>query len=145
MKNLLTQWETEDEIQKTGANIPLINKKHNGKVLLIDDEHNDNMLLIGSKHSGNMLLIDKKFAKLKYDAECASLPKFTKLVKKSSNLTRTRKEKLHHPISNSLAHFVEPAGRPCFHFVEGLAGLTDGLAIDGVELREEKVAVGFSG
>ena len=71
MKNLLTQWETEEENQTTG-----------GDVLLIDREHR-----------GNMLLINRKLAELEDDAECASLPKFTELMKKPPNLTRTGKEK----------------------------------------------------
>ena len=36
MKNLLTQWETKKKNQKTGGNVPLINKEHNGNVLLLD-------------------------------------------------------------------------------------------------------------
>ena len=48
---------------------------------LIDREHNSNMLLIDRKYSGNILLIDKELTKLEIDAECASLPKLTELVK----------------------------------------------------------------
>ena len=76
------------------------------------------------------------------DAECASLPKLTKLVKKPSNLTRTGKEKPHRSIFHSLTRFVEPIGRPRFRFAEGL---TDGLAMGGAESIGGEVAVGFSG
>ena len=89
------------------------------------------------------------------DAKCASLPKLTELVKlsnlrelvkKSSNLTRTGKEKLHCPISHSLTCFVEHIERPHFCFAEGLTGgLIDGLAMGGAELRGEEIAVGFFG
>ena len=97
MKNLLTQWETEEKNQKTGGNMPLIYKEDSG-----------DMLLIKSKHSGNILLIDKKLAVLEDDAKCIFLPKLTglkgntkcasplkltELVKKPSNLTRIGKEK----------------------------------------------------
>ena len=83
---------------------------------------------------------------LEDDAECAPLPKLTKLVKKPSNLTRTGKEKLHCPISHSLACFVEPVGWPRFYFAEGLTGgLTDGLAIGKAKSSEKEIAVGFSG
>ena len=101
------------------------------------------MPLIDREHNGNMLLIDRKLAELEEDAECASLPKLTKLMKKSSNLTKIVKKKSHCPISHSLACFVEPIGRLCFCFVESLAGLTGGLAINRAALREEKVAIGF--
>ena len=83
MKNLLTQWETEEKNQMTGGN-----------VLLIDKEHSGDMLLIDGKPSGDVLLIDRKLVELEDDAEYASLPKLTKLMKKPSNLTRTGKEKL---------------------------------------------------
>ena len=46
MKNFLTQWESKEENQKTGGNVPLIDREHNGDVLLIDREHNGDMLLI---------------------------------------------------------------------------------------------------
>ena len=52
------------------------------------------MLLINSKFSGNLLLIDRKLLELEDDAQCTSLSKFTKLVKKPSNLTKTRKKNL---------------------------------------------------
>ena len=48
MKNLLTQWETEKENQKTDGNMSLIDKEQNSNVLFID-----------GKYSGNMLLIDR--------------------------------------------------------------------------------------
>ena len=92
-----------------------------------------------------MLLIDRKLAKLKYDAKYASLPKVTKFVKKPFNLTRTRKEKPHCSISYSLVCFIEPVRRFYFCFIEGLAGLTDGLALGRVKLREREVAIGFFG
>ena len=132
MKNLLTQWETEEENQKIG-----------GGVLPIDRTSN-----------GGVLFIDAKLAELEDDAECAFLPKLTELVKllkltelvkKPSNLTRTEKEKPIHSISYSLACFFEHIGRPCFRFAKGLtSGLTDGLAMSGAELRRGKVTVGFS-
>ena len=103
------------------------------------------MLLIDRALNGGVLLIDKALIELENGAECASLSKLTELVKKPSNLTRIGKEKLHRLISYSLARFVEPIGRPQFCFVEGLTGLTDGLAMGGAKLRGEKVAVGFSG
>ena len=127
MKNILTQWKTEEENQKTS-----------GDVLLIDREYSGNILLLDGKYNGNVLLIDRNFVELEDDAECASFPKLTKLedvaecaslpklteleddaecaslpklielVKKPSNLTRTGKEKPHCPISHSLACFVQP-------------------------------------
>ena len=103
MKNLLTQWKTKKENLKTGGN-----------VLLIDKDQNSDMLFIHSKHNGNVLLIDRKLAELKDDAECASFPKLTKLVKKTSNLTRTGKKKPHRPISHSLACFTEFDGQTRF-------------------------------
>ena len=48
MKNLLTQWETKEKNQKTSGNVSLIDREHNGNILLLD-----------SKHSGNVLLIDR--------------------------------------------------------------------------------------
>ena len=36
MKNLLTQWETEEENQMTGGKVPLIDRENNGNVPLID-------------------------------------------------------------------------------------------------------------
>ena len=84
-----------------------------------------------------------KFTELENNAEYASFPKLTELVKKLSNLTKTGKEKLHCLISY-LSCFVEPIGWPHFCFAEGFMGLTDSLAIGGVELRREEIAVGFS-
>ena len=49
MKNLLTQWETEEENQKTCGNVSPIDREHYGNVLLLD-----------SKHSGDVLLIDRE-------------------------------------------------------------------------------------
>ena len=89
------------------------------------------------------MLINRKLANLKNNAKCTSFPKLKKLVKKLSNLTRTRKEKSHCLISHSLAHFVEFIKRPCFSFAEGLTGLTDGLAIGRAELRGKEIAIGF--
>ena len=134
MKNFLTQWETQEDNQKTSGNVPLIDKEYSGDMLLID-----------SKHNGNMLLIDRKLVELENDFEYASFPKLTKLVKKSSNLTITEKKKPHHPIFHFLARFIEPVRRLCFCFAEGLVGLTDSLAIGITEFRGEEFAVGFSG
>ena len=50
MKNLLTQWETEEENQKTGIDVPPIDRKHNGDVLLLDGKHSGNVLLIDREH-----------------------------------------------------------------------------------------------
>ena len=50
MKNLLTQWETEEENQKTGGDVPPIDREHNGDVLLLDGEHSGNVLLIDREH-----------------------------------------------------------------------------------------------
>ena len=36
MKNLLTQWETEEENRKIGGGVPLINRTPNGGVLFIN-------------------------------------------------------------------------------------------------------------
>ena len=134
MKNLLTQRKIEEENQKTGGNMPLI-----------DNEHNSNVLLIDSKNSGNVLLINRKLAKLEDDAECASFPKLTELVKKPSNLTRTGKKRFYCPISHSLACFIKPVEWLCFRFAESLVGLTDGLAMSGVELKGKEITIGFSG
>ena len=51
MKNFLTQWKSEEENQKTGGNIPPIDREHNGDVLLLDGEHSGDVLLIGREHS----------------------------------------------------------------------------------------------
>ena len=50
MKNLLTQWETEEKNQKTGGNVPPIDREHNGDVLLLDGKHSGDVLLIGREH-----------------------------------------------------------------------------------------------
>ena len=68
------------------------------------------MLLIDREISGNVLLLDRKLAELKDDAECAFLPKLTKLMKKASNLTRIGKKKPHYLISHFLACFDELVG-----------------------------------
>ena len=47
MKNLLTQWKTKEENQKTGGNMPLIYREHYSDVLLLDGKHSGDMLLIG--------------------------------------------------------------------------------------------------
>ena len=60
MKNLLTKWETEEENQKTGGDVSLIDRKHNGNVLLLDGEHSANVLFIDRAHNGDMLLIDRE-------------------------------------------------------------------------------------
>ena len=60
MKNLLTQWEIEEENQKTDGNVPLIDRKHNGDVLLLDGEHSGNVLLIDRAPNSNVLLIDRE-------------------------------------------------------------------------------------
>ena len=133
MKNLLTKWETEEENQKTGGNMPLIDRKHSG-----------NMLLINSKYSGDVLFIERKLAELKDDSKYTSLPKLIELVKKPSNLTKTEKKKPHCPIFYSLAYFIDLLGRLCFCFSEDLAGLTDGLAMGRAKSRRRKFAVGFS-
>ena len=103
------------------------------------------MLLINRECNGDMLLIDRKLAELEDDAEYTSFSKFIKLMKKSFNLIRTEKKKLHRPLSHSLTCFDEPIGRPCFCFTKGLIGLTNDLAMGEVKLRREKVAIGFSG
>ena len=106
------------------------------------------MPLIDREHTDNVLLIDREFAELKNDAECASLPKLTKLVKKLFNPTRLGKEKPHCPISHSLTRFAEPDRWPHFCFVENLTSLTgliDDLAIGGAESRVKEVAIGFFG
>ena len=145
MKNFLTQWEAEEKNRKIGGNIPLIDRKHSGNMLFIDRERNGNMLLIDKERSGNMLLIDRELIDLQDDTKCASLPKLIELVKKLSNLTRTRKKKPHHLISHSLTCFVELIRRPYFCFVKGLIHLTDGVAMGRVKLKGGKVAVGFFG
>ena len=122
MKNLLTQWETEEENRKISGDMPLIDSKHNG----------------------NMLLINRKLVELENDAEYASFPKLIKLVKKPFNLIKTGKEESHYPISYFLTCLVELVRQLYFCFAEGLMGLTDGLAIGKTELRGEEVAVGFS-
>ena len=134
IKNLLIQRETEEDNQKTGVNMPLIDREHSGDVLLIDSEH-----------SGDVPFIYRKLAELEDDAECASFSKLTEFVKKLSNLTRTGKKNPYRPISHSLNCFIMPIKWLCFSFTEGLVGLTDGLAIDTMELRGGKVAVGFFG
>ena len=123
MKNFLTQWETEKENQKIGGNMMLINRK------------------LGS----NMLLINRELAKLEDDSEYTPLRKLIELVKKSSNLIKTREKKPHCPISHSFACFIKPVRWTCFCFAKFLTSLTDGLAIGRVELRRKKVAIGFSG
>ena len=59
MKNLLTQWETEEENLK-------INLKKNFLTQWKTKEKNQ-------KTVGNVLLIDRIFAKLENDIECTSL------------------------------------------------------------------------
>ena len=104
------------------------------------------MLLIDREHNGDVLLIDRAPAHWKMMLNVHLSRSFTKLVKKSSNLTSTGKEKPHRPISHSSARFVELIRRPRFRFVEGLTGgLIDGLAIGGTKSRGGKVTVGFSG
>ena len=105
MKNLLTRWETKKENRKIGGDMPLIEGENSSDVLLID-----------RKRSGNVLLIDRELAELEDDAESTSLSKLIQLVKKLSNLTRTRKEKPHWPIFYFLTCFVELVRRPCFYF-----------------------------
>ena len=92
-----------------------------------------------------MPFINRELAELEDDAKCASLSKLVELVKKSSNLIRTRKEKLHCPIAHSMAYFVESVRRPCFCFAKSLMDLTDGLAMGRAELRGGEVTVGFFG
>ena len=145
MKNLLTQWETEEENRKIDDNVLLIDREHSGNILLIDSKHSGNVLLIDSKHNGDVLLIDKELAKLENDTECAFFPKFTKLVKKPFNLTRTRIEKSYRPISQSLACFVGFVEWLCFCFAKDLTDLADGLAMGGAKLRRGEIAIGFSG
>ena len=87
-----------------------------------------------------MPLIDRE---LDGGMKCASFLKLTELVKKPSNLNRIGKEKSYCLISHSLACFVEPIRRLCFCFAEGLAGLTDGLAMGGAELSKKEIVVGF--
>ena len=45
-QNLLTQWEIEEKNQKTGGNVPLIDREQNGNVPLLDGKHNGDVLLI---------------------------------------------------------------------------------------------------
>ena len=52
IKNLLIQWETEEKNQKTGGNVPLIYREHNGDVLLLDGKYSGDVLLI-SRNSQN--------------------------------------------------------------------------------------------
>ena len=47
MKNLLTQWETKEENQKTGADVPLMGREYNGDILLLNGKHSGDVLLIG--------------------------------------------------------------------------------------------------
>ena len=127
---------------------------------LINRELSGNVLLINRELSGNVLLINKKLVELEDDARCAFLPrlteleddiectsllKLTKSMKKPSNLTRIRKEKPYCSISHSLTCFVKLVRWPRFYFVEGLADLTDGLAISKAKSRKKKDAIGFSG
>ena len=97
------------------------------------------------KIGGNVPLIDRELAKLGNDAKCAPFPKLIELIKKLSNLIKTRKKKLYCTISHSLACFIEFVRRLCFCFAKSLIGLTDSLAMGRAELRGEKVAIGFSG
>ena len=155
MKTFLTQWETEEENQKTSGNMPLIDRERNSDILLLNGKYSGDVLFTNRALNDNMLLIIESIRSLEDDAECASFPKLTelvkllkltKLVKKPSNLIRTGKKKPHCPISYSLARFVEPVGWPYFCFVENLTGgLTNSLAMGGMESSGEKVAVGFSG
>ena len=142
-KKPLTQWETEEENQKTGGNVPLIDREHNGNILLLDSEHSGDVLLIDREHPKAICYSQIESTRtLEDDFEYISLPKLTELVKKPSNLTRTGKKKHHCPISHFLPHFVEPIGRPRFCFAEGL---TDGLVMGGAQLSRREIAVGFSG
>ena len=79
--------------------------------------------------NSGMLLIDGELAELKNDAECATLPKITELVKKSFNLTRIGKDKPHCPIFHFLACFVKPIRWLRFSLTECLIDLTHNLAI----------------
>ena len=132
MENLPIQWKTEEENRKIG-----------GGMSLIDRELGSNLLLINRELGSNMLFINRKLAKLENDAKCALFPKLIELVIKSSNLTRTGKEKSHRPIFLFLARFIEPIRQLCFCFAENLTGLTDGLAMGGAKLRREKVTISF--
>ena len=42
--------KTEEENQKTGGNIPPIDREHNSNVLLLDDKHSGDVLLIDREH-----------------------------------------------------------------------------------------------
>ena len=100
------------------------------------------MLLIDKKLRDSVLFINRELAELKEDTKYAPLLKLTKLVKKSSNLTKTGKEKLYRLITHSLACFIEFVRWSCFCFAKGL---TDGLSISRARSRGGIVAVGFSG
>ena len=50
MKNLLTQWKTEEENQRTGGDVSPIDREHNGDILLLDGKHSGDVLLIGREH-----------------------------------------------------------------------------------------------
>ena len=134
IKNLLTQWKTEEKNRKIGGDMPLIDRELNGNLLLIDIEL-----------SSNLLLINKELAELQNDAQGASLLKLTELAKKLFKFTKIRKEKPYSPISYSLTCFIELVTRPRFCFAKGLAGLTDVLAMSGAESRGEEVAICFFG
>ena len=56
MKNFPTQWEIEEENQKTGGGVQLIDREHSEDILLLDGEHGGNVLLIG-KNSQNWKII----------------------------------------------------------------------------------------
>ena len=58
MKNLLTQWESEEENQKTGGDVLPIDREHNGNVLLIDREHNGDVLLIDRAPAHWKMMLD---------------------------------------------------------------------------------------
>ena len=57
------------------------------------------MSLIDRELGGGILLIDRKFVELEDNAKYESLPKLTKLMKKSFNLNKTREKKLYRLIS----------------------------------------------
>ena len=61
MKNLLTQWETEEENQKTGGDVLLIDREYSGNILLLDGKHSGNVLLIDRAPNGDVLLIDREY------------------------------------------------------------------------------------
>ena len=92
----------------------------------------------------NVLLINGELAKLKDDAECVFLLKLIELIKKSSNLIRTGKEKLHwlyRLIFYSFAYLVKLVGQPCFYLIEDLI---NSLAIGKAESRKKEITVSFS-